>query len=135
MFKHILVPVAFGDDHNSDEQVAITRSLAGPDTKVTFLHVMEEVPGYISSYMPPEAQLDARDAVVAALNEIATGVANSSAEAIWGHSGRSILDWAGDNDVDLVIIASHRPGLSDYLLGSTAARVVRHAQCSVHVIR
>jgi universal stress protein F len=25
--------------------------------------------------------------------------------------------------------------LQDYFLGSTAGRVVRHAQCSVHVIR
>ena len=37
--------------------------------------------------------------------------------------------------VDLIIVASHRPGLQDYFLGSTAAKVVRHAKCSVLVIR
>ena len=36
---------------------------------------------------------------------------------------------------DAIVIASHRPDLSDYLLGSTAARVVRHAQCTVLVLR
>ena len=46
-----------------------------------------------------------------------------------------ILEWAESNKVDCIIINSHKPGLQDYFLGSTAARVVRHAQCSVHVIR
>ena len=40
-----------------------------------------------------------------------------------------------ESGADLLIIASHRPGLQDYFLGSTAAHVVRHAACSVHVIR
>ncbi|MBT8411941.1 MAG: universal stress protein, partial [Octadecabacter sp.] len=44
-------------------------------------------------------------------------------------------DFATDNSIDCIIMASHQPGLEDYFLGSTAARVVRHAKCSVHVIR
>ena len=36
---------------------------------------------------------------------------------------------------DCIVIGSHKPGLIDYLLGSTAARVVRHAPCAVHVLR
>ena len=35
----------------------------------------------------------------------------------------------------MIVIASHDPGLADYLLGSTAGRVVRHAHCSVLVVR
>ncbi|MET0093936.1 MAG: universal stress protein [Sedimenticola sp.] len=30
---------------------------------------------------------------------------------------------------------AHRPGLSDFFLGSTAARIMRYANCSVHVLR
>jgi nucleotide-binding universal stress UspA family protein len=33
------------------------------------------------------------------------------------------------------VIASHRPGMADLLIGSTAAQVVRHAPCAVHVLR
>jgi len=33
------------------------------------------------------------------------------------------------------MIASHKPGMSDYFIGSTAARVVRHAQVSVLIDR
>lgn len=57
------------------------------------------------------------------------------AEIVKGHTYRTIIDYAGSNDVDYIVIGSHKPGLSDYLLGSTAARVVRHAPCAVHVIR
>jgi len=37
--------------------------------------------------------------------------------------------------VDLIIMASRRPELEDYLIGSNAARVVRHAHLSVLVVR
>ena len=52
-----------------------------------------------------------------------------------GHAGRDIVDFAERHAVDCIVIASHRPVFSDHLLGSTAARVVRHASCSVHVVR
>jgi nucleotide-binding universal stress UspA family protein len=46
-----------------------------------------------------------------------------------------ILDFARQHSVDLIVMASHRPELSDYLLGPNAARVTRHAACSVMVVR
>jgi nucleotide-binding universal stress UspA family protein len=52
-----------------------------------------------------------------------------------GHTYKVILDVADEKEVDLIVIASHRPGFQDYYLGSTAAKVVRHANCSVHVVR
>ena len=52
-----------------------------------------------------------------------------------GHSGRTILDYAADAGSDLIVIASHRPGMGDLLMGSTATQVVRHAKCAVHVLR
>ena len=54
---------------------------------------------------------------------------------ITGHASRAIMDYAHDNDCDCIVIASHKPGLEDYFLGSTAARVVRHSRCNVHVLR
>lgn len=36
---------------------------------------------------------------------------------------------------DLVVVGAHRPAMKDYLLGTNASRVVRHARCSVLVIR
>jgi nucleotide-binding universal stress UspA family protein len=57
------------------------------------------------------------------------------ARILSGHPYNTILDEAEKTGADLIIITSHRPGLQDYLLGSTAAKVVRHANCSVLVVR
>ena len=46
-----------------------------------------------------------------------------------------VLSKAGEIGADLIVMASHRPELQDYLLGPNAARVVRHAPISVMVVR
>ena len=46
-----------------------------------------------------------------------------------------ILAVADEIGADLIVMASHRPALRDYLLGPNAARVVRHAKQSVLVVR
>ena len=66
---------------------------------------------------------------------LAAGVPGAGAVLVDGHSGRTILDYAEAKSSDLIVIASHRPGMADMLIGSTAAQVVRHATCAVHVLR
>ena len=46
-----------------------------------------------------------------------------------------ILRAADTLDVDVIILAAHRPEARDYLLGPNAARIVRHAKQSVYVVR
>ena len=46
-----------------------------------------------------------------------------------------ILAVAEEAEADLIVVGSHRPAMKDYLLGTNAARVVRHARCSVLVAR
>lgn len=46
-----------------------------------------------------------------------------------------ILGIAEEAGVDLIVVGSHRPAMKDYLLGTNAGRVVRHATCSVLVAR
>ena len=46
-----------------------------------------------------------------------------------------ILGTAEEAEADLIVVGSHRPAMKDYLLGTNAARVVRHARCSVLVAR
>lgn len=53
----------------------------------------------------------------------------------YGRVYEEVLRVADERGVDLIILASHRPELSDYLLGPNAARIVRHAACSVLVVR
>ncbi|MDM3639061.1 universal stress protein, partial [Proteus mirabilis] len=52
-----------------------------------------------------------------------------------GNAKDEMLEYARQIDADLIAIASHRPNVSSYLLGSPAASIVRHAKMSVLVIR
>ena len=135
MYKHIMVPVSFDDDRNADMSVAVARRLADPGCRVTLMHVMEQVPSYVINYVPKGFHDEARKAIVQSLETMGADLPNAEGRVIEGHAGRSILEWAGDNGVDCIVIASHRPGMQDYFLGSTASQVVRHARCAVHVVR
>ena len=135
MYDHILVPVSFDDDRNAPQSIEIAGKLVSEGGRISLLHVMEQVPSYALNYIPDGFNDEARLAIRASMQEMAGNLANVDAVVVEGHSGRTILDWAGQNGPDLIIIASHRPGLQDYFLGSTASQVVRHAQCSVHVVR
>ena len=48
---------------------------------------------------------------------------------------QEILSTAEKAGSDLIVIGAHNPDLKDFLLGPNAARIVRHAKCSVHVVR
>ena len=134
MYKNILVPVAPDHKGTAKPALEIARQLAGPDTKITALTVIEAVPGFASQYMPKG---QAEETKASALKELEARVADPSVavEVVSGHSGQSILDYARANKVDCIIISSHKPGLRDFFLGSTAARVVRYFKSSVHVLR
>ncbi|SFS22106.1 Nucleotide-binding universal stress protein, UspA family [Yoonia litorea] len=135
MYKNILVPVSFEADRNAKGAMEIAKSLRAEGGQITCLHVMEQLPQYATEYLPA-GHLDAAKAdIVESLKELTEGVEGATTLVVDGHSSRTILAHANNNDVDLIIIASHQPGMQDYLLGSTAAKVVRHAHCAVHVLR
>jgi len=135
MYHNILVPIVFDEDHDITGPLKLAKLLSTLDAKVTLLHVVEHVPGYAISYIPADFLHETRIAIQSELDKLASGFDNAEGVVIEGHSGRSILDWAEANGPDLIIMASHRPGMQDLLLGSTAAQVVRHAKCAVHVVR
>ncbi len=135
MYKNILVAIA--PDHSTPTGPAldIARRLAADDTKITALTVLENIPEYAILQLPAGIHENRKDEAKTLLRSDIGGVKGVETEVILGRSYRGILDYAKEQSVDCIVISSHRPGLSDYLLGSTAARVVRHATCSVHVIR
>ena len=51
------------------------------------------------------------------------------------YAAEGIVEEAKARNCDLIVMASHNPVLKDYLLGPNSARVVRHADCSVLVVR
>ncbi|WP_425073209.1 universal stress protein [Sagittula sp. S175] len=137
MYRNILVPLAMdeGSEDRIRKSIAVAEALATEGAKITLLHVMEQVPGYVDTYLPHDYMDELRKALEDRIAQLATEVDGAQGVIVIGHASRGILDYAAANDVDLVVIASHRPGMGDFLIGSTAAQVVRHAQCSVHVLR
>lgn len=134
MYVKILVPMAL--DHGiSTQTLAIANALCSPGGEIIALHVHEEPQGSVSSFLDAETVKAGRDAAKAKLTEKLENVPNVEPVLVVGHSSRTIIDYASSNGVDCIVIGSHKPGLRDYFLGSTAARVVRHAGCAVHVHR
>lgn len=135
MYHNILVPVSLESDRNAYGAMEIAMALRADGGAITCLHVIEQLPNYVTQYLPEGHMEAAKSEMVERLNSLADGVDNSATVVVDGHSSRTILDFAERNNVDLIVIASHQPGMQDYLLGSTAAKVVRHAKCAVHVLR
>jgi nucleotide-binding universal stress UspA family protein len=52
-----------------------------------------------------------------------------------GRAYEEVLGLAKKTDASLIVVGAHKADLADYLLGPNAARVVRHAKCSVYVVR
>jgi nucleotide-binding universal stress UspA family protein len=135
MYKNILIPVVFSDGHDTQASYLAAKALADEGAKFTVIHVMETVPGYAAGHIPAELLAKSRREVEKLLAQSAAALPGAKSALIEGNAGRRIVDYAAENGVDCIIMASHNPGLSNYLLGSTADRVVRHAKCAVHVIR
>jgi nucleotide-binding universal stress UspA family protein len=135
MYEHILIPVAFDEDRPPDTAFEIARRLTAPGGRVTLLHVMEEPPVYAISYIDKEYLANLREGLQAELTRLAAGFEQGTGLLIDGHPANTILEWAEGHGVGCIVMRSHKPELADYLLGSTAAHVARHAPMSVHLIR
>jgi nucleotide-binding universal stress UspA family protein len=135
MYKHILVPVAPDHPPNSGRAIEIAQSLLDEEGRITAITVVEAIPAYVSQQIPLDIMEGNREALEAGLKAELGGVKGVSTLVVTGHAATTILDQAETLGADCIVIASHRPGLIDYFLGSTAGRVVRHAKCAVHVLR
>ncbi|MHA6266305.1 universal stress protein [uncultured Aliiroseovarius sp.] len=135
MYKNVLVPIALDHERDTKEALSIAKAIAEKGAKITALHVMEEVPAYVAQYLPEGQLEDNVQELAARMKEELAGEHDIDIKVVSGHAGHAIVDYAKHNGVDCIVVASHRPGLTDFFLGSTAARVVRHAPCAVHVSR
>ena len=135
MYQNILVPVVFDDQHDLSATFAIARALAGPEARFTLVHAMESIPNYAMSEVPADILVKSRENIETKLEQTAAELPNATTVLRSGHAGREIVEYAHDNGIDCIVIASSAPGLGHFFLGSTADWVVRHSRCSVHVIR
>ena len=136
MYETIVVPVDVSNSDKAGAMLETAKKLGGSSAKIILTNIVEKIPSYAAAQMPDEFEEEAKATAVDELTRIAksAGLA-ADIEVRVGHVSQDILNIADDKNADAIIIASHRPAFQDYLLGSTASRVVRHAKCSVIVIR
>ena len=136
MYNKILIPIDFAHEDQALASINKANKL-GAEGGMILLHVVEDIPDYIQNYLPDEFKIDKADNAKNELKALLekSEVDNARIEVRRGRSYSSILESADENAVNLIIINSHKPGFEDYLLGSTAAKVVRHANCAVLVER
>ena len=136
MYKTILVPIEMAHVAEGKANIDLASQHAAEGAKIILLNVVEDIPNWAAVELPA----DLLDKSLESSQEELKAIANATGMKMQvivrtGHSYNTILEVAKEKNVDLIIIASHRPGLQDYFLGSTAAKVVRHANCSVLVVR
>lgn len=141
MYKDILLPVDIGNIETQEKAVSTAVEMARAFG--SRLHVMTIVPdfgeSFVSSFFPVDYQERAMAAADEALHafvkeHIPEGI---QVQHIVAHGTiyDEILSFAREHTIDMIVMASHRPQLQDYLLGPNASHVVRHSECSVTVVR
>lgn len=134
-YKNILIPVAFDHETDPSDAIDVAERLLGKGGTITLAAVVEDLPSYVAEYVKvspiQHISVALRDKLVA----LAKGRDHLSVAILKGNPGVAIPDAAEETNADLIIVHSHRPGVRDYSLGATAARVVRRAHCTVMVLR
>ena len=143
MFQKIVMPIDLEDENSWRKALPVAVDYAVHAEAE--LHVLTVVPDhmlrmtFVAQLIPEgyEENLleDAKDRLTQLLDdELPDGQPVQKVVRL-GSIHKEIMRYARDIDADLIIMGTHRPEISDYLLGPNAAHVVRHADCSVWTIR
>ena len=131
MYKHILVPVDLADVTASEKALGAAKHAARRDgARITVITV---VPAW-----PDEGSLAPQDfepEFNAYLDAVREDLDIDGIFRFGGSISGRIVEAVLDHEIDLVVMASHNPRITDYLIGSNAAHVVLHCPCSVLVVR
>ncbi len=138
MFKTVLIPVDVSVPQDTQHLLQTAKALTSPWT--CDRHVATVIPTVgmpiVGSYFDENFENDSRKAVQPQLSEAITASGlEAKPHILSGNVYDSVITLAAELDADLIIIGAHQPDLRDYLLGSNAARVVRHSKRSVLVVR
>ena len=141
MLKNILLPVDLDHEALWTKALPVACSLAERDN--ASLHVLTIVPDFgmsaVSQYFPENYREETMERELAKLNafvkeQVPDSIASRS---ILGERTiyEAILNVPEKIEADLIVLAPQRPELKNFHLGPNAARVVRHAECSVYIVR
>jgi len=142
MYKTILITVDMAHPEQMPELIKVAVRLADDTSSAVFhlLYVDETLvhQGLYTHYDESDYK-QARKDIKRTLREQATVLLpNDSVIACHIRQGtvhEQILEEARQIKSDIILMMARRPGLASYFVGSNAERVVRHAKCTVMVLR
>ena len=135
--RSIVVPIDFSGE--SADAIRTAVQIAGDSSHVHLLHVLLPLDSISPGVLLGDVSDARREATVkekmqALANE--AGANRASLTVLFGSPGLEIADYASRHKADLIVIPSHGyHGVKRMVLGSVAERVIRHAECSVLVLR
>lgn len=140
MFRNILVPIDLADLAVARPALEKAIKLAeASGAAVRLLNVHQLISAAYMDYVPETFDDEQRERATNELKAIADKLSFPPGRiSIAVRSGGvypEILDEATEWGADLIVIGSHRPSMSTYLMGSNAKTVARHAKCSVLIVR
>jgi nucleotide-binding universal stress UspA family protein len=140
MFRKILVPIDISDTAVAEIAVFLAAQFAAlTDGAVRMIHVFPEIPYRFQAFLPPDISAERENAAGSQLQEMAkkanVPAGRFSHTTLTGVVYHEVLAEAEAWGADLIIVGSHSPSMGTYLLGSNAQKIVRHANCSVLVVR
>ena len=140
MYKRIVLAVDLLEPTSSPKGLTQAVELAKTgDGELRLVNVQPIMPATFMEYVPVDFDVEqgkrSKEALDAILASLDLPAERKSAATRAGGIYHELLEEASEWDADLIVVGSHRPVMSDYLLGSNAKTIVRHAQCSVLVVR
>jgi nucleotide-binding universal stress UspA family protein len=140
MFHRILLAVDLTEESESPKGLAEALELLKlTQGELRLVNVQPLLPATFMEYVPAdfdaEQERRAHEALATVAAKIALPKERLSTAVASGGVYHELLREASSWGADLVVVGSHRPVMSDYLLGSNAKTIVAHAQCSVLVVR
>jgi len=136
MYKKIIVPVDPAAIDIGERILAKAKSLLDTGGEIVLLTIIEDIPGYLAIDVPVDLIEGAINDAKAKLVELKKKTeATAQIEIRSGAPAREILATAEEHKADLIIVGSHVPDFSNYFIGATADRVVRHSKISILVDR
>lgn len=133
----VVVPVDFGDLSLNAVDVAL--DYVDSSSQVQVIHILEPLPSTEPAVLwdtidDKTRQQNIQENLSARLNQSQYQGIQMTVRV--GHVVEEIIDFSKEKSADLIVIPTHgRRGMSRFMLGSVAERVVRFADCPVLVLR
>jgi len=128
--------------YSADLTRAIVTERRADNTEVLVLHVLQPIgpaPPQMDQGYAPELEAE-REAAKALVERVATELRSAGFKVKTlvgvGDVREGIIDSAAEWHADLIMVGSHGlRGIQRFLLGGVSEFVVRHAPCSVEIVR